>query len=193
MLNWLWSGLLLCGFLFGAINGQIDRVLQAAWQGAQQAVELALGLVGIMAFWLGILRIAEEAGLVNGLARLLRPLLIRLFPDVPVQHPAMGAMLMNIAANLLGLGNAATPLGLLAMQELQKLNGYRDEASNAMCTFLVLNTACFTLIPTTVIALRAKLGAQQPTDIIGPTMLATLFGLGAGLLLDRWWRRRRWW
>lgn len=193
MLNWLWSGLLLCGIFFGAFNGKIDQVVEAAWQGAQQAVELALGLIGIMAFWLGILRIAEEVGLVYALARLLRPLLVRLFPEIPVHHPAMGAIVMNIAANMLGLGNAATPLGLLAMQELQKLNGHREEASNAMCTFLVLNTACFTLIPTTVIALRAKLGAQQPTDVIGPTMLATLCGLTAGLLLDRWCQRRRWW
>lgn len=140
---------------------------------AKASVNLAMGLIGIMALWLGLMKIAEESGLVKIFARAVRPVMIRLFPDVPPDHPAMGAMVMNIAANMLGLGNAATPLGLKAMQELQKLNKVKDTATNAMATFMALNTSSVTFIPATVIGIRAAANASNPAEIIGPVILAT--------------------
>ncbi len=140
---------------------------------AKASVNLAIGLIGIMALWLGLMKIAEESGLVNIFAKAVRPLLVRLFPDVPPDHPAMGAMVMNIAANMLGLGNAATPLGLKAMQELQKLNKVKDTATDAMATFMALNTSSVTFIPATVIGIRAAANASNPAEIIGPVILAT--------------------
>jgi len=140
---------------------------------AKASVELAMGLIGIMALWLGLMRIAEESGLVKIFARAVRPIMIRLFPEVPPDHPAMGAMVMNIAANMLGLGNAATPLGLKAMQELQKLNKVKDTATDAMATFMALNTSSVTLIPATIIGIRAAANASNPAEIIGPVILAT--------------------
>ena len=146
------------------------------------AVELAIGLIGIMALWLGIMRIAEQAGLIEKLARGLRGVMTRLFPDVPADHPAMGAMIMNISANILGLGNAATPLGLKAMEELNKLNKKAGTATDAMCTFLVINTSNVQLIPATVIAIRAAAGASNPTEIIGPVIVATTVNTLVGIL-----------
>jgi spore maturation protein A len=157
---------------------------------AKIAVELAIGLVGIMALWLGLMKIAERSGLVSALARSLKPVMIRVFPDVPPEHPAMGAMIMNIAANMLGLGNAATPLGLKAMEELNRLNKKTGTATDAMCTFLVINTSSVQLIPATVIAIRAASGSTNPTEIIGPVILATTINTVVGLvtvkLLSRW-------
>ena len=121
-----------------------------------------------MALWLGIMKIAEKGGLVAALAKMLRPLMVRLFPSVPSQHPAMGAIILNLSANMLGLGNAATPFGMKAMQELQTLNNDSDEASTAMCTFLALNTSCITLIPATIIGVRLSFGSANPTEIVGP-------------------------
>jgi spore maturation protein SpmA len=152
---------------------------------AEVSVTLAIGLVGIMAFWLGIMKIAEAAGLVTLLAKMAKPIMVRLFPDVPPEHPAMGAMLSNMAANFLGLSNAATPLGLKAMEELNKLNPKSGTATNAMCTFLTMNTAAITLVPTTVIAVRASLGSKDPTDILVPTFIAALLGLVLGLVFNR--------
>jgi spore maturation protein A len=146
---------------------------------AKLAVELAIGLIGIMALWLGVMKIAEQAGLVAKLAALLKPVTTRLFPDVPPDHPAMGAMILNISANMLGLANAATPLGLKAMEELNKLNPKAGTATDAMCTFLVINTSNVQLIPATVIAIRAAAGSSNPTEIIGPVILAT----GASLIV----------
>lgn len=148
---------------------------------AQLAVELAIGLIGIMALWLGLMKIAEEAGLVTIFARMLRPVTTRIFPDVPPEHPAMGAMIMNIATNMLGLGNAATPLGLKAMEELKKLSKKPDMATNAMATFLVINTSNVQLIPATVIAIRAAAGSGSPTEIIGPVIAATAINLTVGI------------
>ena len=138
------------------------------------AVTIALGLIGVMALWLGVMRLAERAGLVQKLARALRPIMRRLFPDVPAEHPAMGAMLMNMAANMLGLGNAATPLGLRAMRDLESLNPHPGAATNAMCTFLAINTASVQLIPTTAIAILVAAGSTRPTAIVGTALLATL-------------------
>jgi len=149
---------------------------------ATLAVELAIGLIGIMALWLGIMKIAEQAGLINRLARALRGITSRLFPDVPPDHPAMGAMIMNISANILGLGNAATPLGLKAMEELNKLNKKPGTATDAMCTFLVINTSNVQLIPAAVIAIRAAAGASSPTEIIGPVIVATTISTLIGVI-----------
>jgi spore maturation protein A len=149
---------------------------------AAMAVELAIGLIGIMALWLGIMRIAEQAGLIERLARALRGVMTRLFPEVPADHPAMGAMIMNISANMLGLGNAATPLGLKAMEELNKLNQKTGTASDAMCTFLVINTSNVQLIPATVIAIRAASGSSNPTEIIGAVIAATTVSTIVGVI-----------
>lgn len=140
---------------------------------AKTAVELAIGLIGIMALWLGVMKIAEASGLITKLAGLLNPITTRLFPDVPPEHPAMGAMIMNISANILGLANAATPLGLKAMEELNKLNKKLGTATDAMCTFLVINTSNVQLIPATVIAIRAASGSANPTEILGAVIVAT--------------------
>jgi spore maturation protein A len=158
---------------------------------AKIAVELAIGLIGIMALWLGLMSIAERSGLVSALARPLKPVLTRLFPDVPPDHPAMGAMIMNIAANMLGLGNAATPLGLKAMGELNRLNTKADTATDAMCTFLVINTSSVQLIPAAVIAIRAASGSTNPTEIIGPVILATTVNTLVGILAVKWMARWR--
>jgi spore maturation protein SpmA len=156
---------------------------------ADTAVTIVLGLIGIMALWLGIMKIAEAAGLITLLAKLAKPLMVRLFPEVPPEHPAMGAMLSNMAANFLGLSNAATPLGLKAMEELNKLNPNAGTATNAMCMFLTINTSAITLIPATVIAIRVSLGSKAPTDIIIPTFIATIIALFCGVLFNRFIQR----
>lgn len=178
MINWIWMGLIVIGILAGALDGQegLKKVTEGAMKSANTAVELSIGLVGVMAMFLGLMKIAEEAGLVQVLAKVMAPIMKRLFPEVPADHPAMGAMMMNMAANVLGLGNAATPLGLKAMQELQKLNPYKHTASNAMCMFLAINTSSVQLVAGTVIALRIAAGSTNPTSIIGPTLVATSIG-----------------
>ncbi|MGB9885930.1 MAG: nucleoside recognition domain-containing protein [Moorellales bacterium] len=194
MVNAVWALLFLSGLVVAAANGRLEVVTKATLEAAQGAVTLALELVGIMALWLGLLRIAEEAGLVGLLARVFRPALRLLFPSVPSDHPALGAIIMNLSASFLGLGNAATPFGLKAMAELQKLNPRPQEASEAMCTFLALNTSCITLIPATVIAIRTAAGSADPTEIVGPTVLATLGATIAAVVADqafRWYYRRR--
>jgi spore maturation protein SpmA len=168
----------------GAITGQLPEVTTAAWEACKTAVmSLALPLVGLMALWLGIMRIAEKSGLVALLARALRPILCWLFPEVPPNHPAMGSMVMNMAANILGLSNAATPLGLRAMQDLEKLNRNPGTATNAMCTFLAINTSSIQLIPATAIALLAAAGSKNPTAIIAPTFFATLVSTIAAVFI----------
>ena len=140
MLNYIWFGLIFISVVVGTITGRIDLVTEAAISMSKTAVEIAIGLIGIMALWLGIMKIAEESGLIKIIAKIIKPITIRLFPDVPVDHPAMGSIVLNMAANMLGLGNAATPLGLKAMKELQELNEQKDTATDAMCTFLAINT-----------------------------------------------------
>lgn len=185
MINFIWAGLLISGFVIGILTGNVEAVTNAAIESANTAVELAIGLVGVMALWLGIMKIAEESGLVEKLAQGLKPITLRLFPDVPADHPAMGAMIMNMAANILGLGNAATPLGLKAMQELQELNPKEDTATNAMVTFLAINTSSLTLVPATSIAILASAGAKNPTEIIGPTIIATMVSTLVALIATR--------
>ncbi len=161
---------------------KIKDVTNAALDYAGTAVNISLGLIGIMALWLGIMKIAEEAGLIGIIARWLKPLTKRLFPDVPPDHPAMGSMIMNMSANMLGLGNAATPFGLKAMEELNDLNPKKDTATNAMCTFLAINTAGMTLIPATAIAVRAASGSSEPAIIIGTSLFASFCATVAGLI-----------
>lgn len=197
MVNVIWVGMLLIGIIVAAINGNIEAVTTAALKGAQTAVDFALGLIAIMAFWLGIMKVAEEAGLVRLLSRLMKHLTAFLFPSVPKDHPAMGAIIMNLSANLLGLGNAATPMGLIAMRELQKLNRANpDTANEAMCTFLALNTSCITIIPATVIGIRIKAGSANPTEIVGTTIFATAVAMTVAIIVDRVLRRiygyRKW-
>lgn len=172
MMNWIWLGLLVVGIVTAAFTGRMEAITKAAFDAAKTAVELCIGLIGIMALWLGLMKIAEEGGLVQALARLMRPVMRRLFPDVPADHPAMGSMLSNIAANLLGLGNSATALGLKAMQDLQSLNPKKETATNAMVIFMAINTTAITVIPATVIGLRAAAGSAQPTSIIGTTLVS---------------------
>ncbi|MEW5954777.1 MAG: nucleoside recognition domain-containing protein [Bacillota bacterium] len=189
MVNYIWLFMIASGVLVAAVNGNIDVVTKAALDGAQTAVKIAINLIAIITFWLGIMKLAEDAGLVRGLACLVRPLMRFLFPSVPNDHPAMGAIVMNLSANILGLGNAATPMGLIAMQELQKLNhGDKRTASDAMCTFLALNTGCITLIPTTIIGIRVIYGSADPTEIVGTTIFATACGMTVAILVDRLFR-----
>jgi spore maturation protein SpmA len=174
VLNYIWLALVVLAVAIGGWNNRLSEVTAGAFDGAKTAVTIALGLIGIMALWLGVMRLAERAGLVQRIARGLQPIMRRLFPDVPPEHPAMGSMLMNMAANMLGLGNAATPLGLRAMRDLETLNPRPGVASNAMCTFLAINTASVQLIPATAIALLASAGSSRPTAIVGTALLATL-------------------
>ena len=181
MLNWIWLALVVLAVTIGGWNDKLKEVTDGAFDGAKAAVTIALGLIGIMALWLGLMRLAERCGLVQRMARGLRPVMRRLFPDVPAEHPAMGSMLMNIAANMLGLGNAATPLGLRAMRDLETLNPRPGVATNAMCTFLAINTSSVQLIPTTAIALLAAAGSKNPTVIVGTALMATTCSTFVGI------------
>ena len=170
MLNYIWFGLIFISVVVGTITGRIDEVTEAAIAMSKTSVEIAIGLVGIMALWLGTMRIAEESGLIQIIARALRPITIRLFPDVPSDHPAIGSIVLNMAANMLGLGNAATPMGLKAMKELQELNQQKDTATDAMCTFLAINTSSVQIIlPATVVGLMGAASNQ----IFITTIIAT--------------------
>ncbi|MGG1313513.1 MULTISPECIES: nucleoside recognition domain-containing protein [Cohnella] len=190
MVNWIWLGMIVVSVAYGAANGRIQQVTEAAFSGAQTGVTVCFGLISIMVFWLGMMRIAEASGLVGALSRAVAPVVRWLFPDVPRNHPAFGFILSNMSANLLGLGNAATPMGIRAMQELQKLNPDPSKATPAMCTLLALNTASITLVPTTLIAVRMNFGSAHPADIISSTLLATIVSTGAAILADKWYRRR---
>lgn len=188
MVNLIWLLLLGSGLVVAAANGNMPAISQAAFQAAQDAVRIAFELVGLMALWLGLLHIAEDASLVHLLARLARPLTRLLFPSIPRDHPAIGSIIMNLSASFLGLGNAATPFGLKAMQQMQTLNSKPDTASDAMCTFLALNTSCITIIPATVIGLRVAAASANPTEIIVPTILATTTGTVAAIVADQFFR-----
>ncbi len=182
MLNIIWVVLLVGGIIIGAFTGNMQAVTDAVMSYADTGVELALGLIGMMSLWLGIMKIAEKSGLIVIIGKALRPIMKFLFPEVPEDHPAMGSMVMNISANILGLGNAATPLGIKAMKELQELNEDKETASNSMCMFLAINTSSVTLIASSVIAYRLAAGSNNPTEIIGPTIIATLASTIAAII-----------
>ena len=185
MINIIWLGMIIVGFGFAAVNGRMEEVTAAIFDGAKNGVAVSFGLISILVFWLGMMRIAEDAGLLRRIAKLLGPVVAFLFPDVPKNHPAMGYILSNMSANLLGLGNAATPMGIKAMQELQSLNPDKETATPAMCTLLALNTASITLIPATLIAIRLNYGSAQPASIVGTTLLATAVATLAAVAADR--------
>lgn len=182
MINIIWFILLASGIIVGFINGNMEAVTEAAISNAESAVAISLGLIGVMALWFGIMKIAEDAGLVSSISKALKFVMKPLFPEIPENHPAMGAIVMNMAANILGLGNAATPLGINAMKEMQKLNPNKDTATNSMVMFLAINTSSITMIPATVIAIRASAGSANPTEIIGPSLIATTVSTIAAII-----------
>lgn len=188
MLNYIWFGMMAIGVGAGIYNGKIDAVTNAAIDMAKVSVEISIGLIGIMALWLGIMKIAEESGLIRIIAKGLRPITVRLFPDVPADHPAIGSIVLNMSANILGLGNAATPLGLKAMEELQELNDQKDTATNSMVMFLAINTSSVQLIlPATVVAL---MGASA-SEIFVTTILATLCSTIAAIAAVKFLEKRK--
>ena len=182
MLNAIWLTMIFLSVIVGAFMGRLDQVVHAVTTSAKLGFELALGLAGIMALWLGIMEIASTSGLVKRMGVILRPIMCRLFPDVPAEHPAMGAMIMNISANMLGLANAATPFGLQAMKELQNLNTHVHTATDSMCTFLAINTSSVQLIPATAIAFLAANGSLNPSSIIVSSFAATVVSTAVGLV-----------
>jgi spore maturation protein A len=190
VVNIIWLLFIVVGIAVAAAQGNIDAVTKAAFDGAQTGVTVCIGLISILVFWLGIMRIAEDSGLLQKLARLLAPVVRWLFPDVPKDHPALGYIMSNMSANILGLGNAATPMGLKAMEELQKLNPDKEKATAAMSTLLAINTASVTIIPTTMIAIRMNFSSANPAEIVGTTLLATAISTTAAIAADRWYRHR---
>ncbi|MEH6942277.1 nucleoside recognition domain-containing protein [Bacillus sp. JJ722] len=191
MVNYIWVGMMIVGFVFAAINGTIDEVNKALFKAAADAVTICFGLMSVLVFWLGLMKIAEDAGMLVKFSKLFKPFVRKLFPEVPPDHPALGYILSNMMANVFGLGNAATPLGIKAMEQLKALNKGKNEASRSMITFLAINTSCITLIPTTVIAIRITHGSANPTEIVLPTILATIISMIGGILIDRFFYERR--
>ena len=173
MLNAIWLSMIFLAVIVGIIQGRIDQVVHAVTDSAKLGFEIALGLTSLMSLWLGIMEIATQSGLIQWFVKILKPLMRLLFPEIPVEHPAMGAMVMNIAANMLGLANAATPFGLKAMKELNTLNQHSTEASDAMCMFLAINTSSVQLIPATAIAFLATNGSAHPSSVILTSLIAT--------------------
>lgn len=196
VLNWIWVGFFIIAFVIALVKlvflGDYEvfpAMMDSTFSSSKTAFEISLGLTGVLALWLGIMKIGEKGGVVNVLARVLSPIFTKLFPDIPKGHPVTGSIFMNIAANMLGLDNAATPLGLKAMEQLQELNTKKDTATNPMIMFLVLNTSGLTLIPISILVYRAQLGAAQPTDIFIPILLATFFSTLAGIIITSIFQR----
>jgi spore maturation protein A len=185
MLNYIWLAMIIVAVVVGGINGKIQDVTKSAIDSAGNAVTIAIGLIGVMALWLGIMKIAEDSGLMSLVAKAIAPIFKRLFPDIPENHPAMASMTMNIAGNMLGLGNAATSMGLKAMEDLETLNTHPGVATNAMCTFLTINTAGLQLVPATMISIMAAAGSKEPTAVIGTTIAATMTALIVGVTTVR--------
>lgn len=190
MVGYIWAILIGIGIIYALFSGNINIINESILTNANEALELILNLLPIIVLWTGILKIAEESGLLDKFAKFLKPLLCRLFPSVPEDNKALGYISSNIAANMLGLGSAATPAGLKAMKELQKINPEKDTAMPAMITFLVLNTAGVTIIPTTILALRTAYHSTNASEIILPAVLATLCSSVAGITLDYFIRKR---
>lgn len=194
-LNYIWIGFFVIAFVFGIISLLMgdttifEKMMTSTFDSSKNAFETSIGLTGVLTLWLGIMKIGEKAGVVNVLARMLSPFFSKLFPDIPKNHPVMGSIFMNIASNMLGLDNAATPTGLKAMAQMQELNTKKDTATNPMIMFLVLNTSGLTIIPTTILAFRSSYGAVQPTDVFIPILLATTVATLAGIILTAGWQR----
>lgn len=195
VLNYIWIFFFLIAFVFALFAWAMgdtmifQKIVDSTFDSSKTAFETSLGLTGVLALWLGIMKIGEKAGAVNVLARMLSPVFTRLFPDIPKNHPVMGSIFMNIASNMLGLDNAATPTGLKAMAQMQELNPKKDTATNPMIMFLVLNTSGLTIIPTTILAFRASYGAAQPTDVFIPILLATTVATLTGMIITALWQR----
>lgn len=196
VLNYIWIAFFVIAFVIALVKlifmGDFEvfpEMMGSTFESSKTAFEISLGLTGVLSLWLGIMKVGEKGGMVNALARLLSPVFCKLFPDIPKGHPVTGSIFMNIAANMLGLDNAATPLGLKAMEQLQQLNTKKDTATNPMIMFLVLNTSGLTLIPVSIMVYRAQLGASQPTDIFIPILLATFFSTMAGIIITSLYQR----
>lgn len=189
MVNLIWAFMAIIGIVYAMFNGTMSDVNEALFTSAKEAVTLSIGLISILVFWLGIMKIAEKGGILRVLATLFRPLIYRLFPELPKEHPVIGYILSNFTANLFGLGNAATPMGLKAMEEMKKLSKSKV-ASRSMITFLALNTSSLTLIPTTVIAIRMQYGSVAPTEIVGTTIIATIISTTSAVIFDRFFYYR---
>lgn len=201
MINIIWLGMIVIGVSVASIDCLIDftngtltwnpslvplvDLTTGVFESVKFAVTLAIGLVGIMSLWLGLMKIAEKSGLIQIIARGVKPVMIRLFPDIPVEHPAMGSLIMAIAAGMLGLGNSATPLALKAMQEMQKLNKFKETASNAMCMFMAMSTSSVTVIPATIIGIRAAANSSNASEIIGPVILATGISTTVAIIMTK--------
>lgn len=190
VLNYIWVAFFVIGFIVALIKlvflgdtSVFPAMMDSTFTSSKSAFEISIGLTGVLALWMGIMKIGEKAGLINGLARLLSPVFTRLFPDIPKNHPAMGSIFMNIAANMLGLDNAATPLGLKAMSQLQELNPRKDTATNPMIMFLVLNTSGLTVIPVSIMNYRAQMGAAHPTDVFIPILITTFIATLVGIIV----------
>ncbi|PFB64871.1 spore maturation protein SpmA [Bacillus cereus] len=191
MVNLVWVAMAVIGIVYAMINGTMEAINKAVFDGAKDAVTICIGLISVLVFWLGLMKIAEEAGLLRKLVSLFMPIVKKLFPEIPKDHPSMGFILSNMMANFFGLGNAATPLGIKAMEQLKELNGGKDSASRSMVTFLALNTSAITLIPTTVISIRMTYESANPTEIVGVTFIAQVLSMIGAIWIDRYFYRRR--
>lgn len=188
-MNYIWYFLIVISIIFGAINGTLNEVANAIFSGTELAVKIILTLLGIMTFWLGIMKIAEKSGIVESISKLLTPIAKFLFPEIPKNSPIIGDVAMNFTANALGLANAATPIGIKAIEGMQKLNKDKESASDSMCTLLAMNTAGFQLIPATVIAILAANGYNNPTEIIVPTLFVTSFAFVSAIIIAKIFKR----
>ena len=198
VLNYIWIAFFVIAFVIALVRlivfGDLDvfpAIMDSTFSSAETAFKISLGLTGVLSLWMGIMKIGEKGGVVNGLAWLLSPVFTRLFPEIPKRHPVTGSIFMNISANMLGLDNAATPLGLKAMEQMQALNPQKDRASNSMIMFLVLNTSGLTLVPITILSYRATMGAAEPTDVFVPILLATIVSTLAGIIVTSFFQRVR--
>lgn len=186
MINRLWIILILVGSFYMILNGQFDLLNEQILNSGKVTLDLIIQIFPLISLWLGIMNIAKVSGLLNNFSKLMEPVLIRLFPDIPRGHESFGYISSNIIANLFGLGNAATPFGIKAMESMQKINNNKDVASKSMVTFLIINTCGFTLIPTTIISLRMAYGSNDPSSIVFPCLVVSFLSLCIGLIIDRW-------
>ena len=190
MINSIWFYMIVVSIIYGLFNGNVKQITEGVIASSVQTVEMCITFIGVWALWLGLMEIVKKSGLIQVLSSMMYPIIKRLFPEVPKDHPALGSIALNFSANMLGLGNAATPFGLKAMKELQELNKDKEVATDAMCMFLVVNTSSIQLIPTTVIALRASLGSMEATSIIISSLIATTISTIIGVIIALTLRRR---